>query len=201
MVSSEATDGLDFTPIVHDTVSLEVSRKLLDYLLSGTLPVGSRLPSERTLAEQLGVGRNAIRDGLRPLMLLGVLEAKPGSGTYVKATTSTLLPQVIEWGLLLGEPRLKDVVESRLYVESALARLTAERRTKSQLAELRRSLGTMRTASVAKHHNKFAQADLLFHRQIGAAAGNDVLMGILHTLRALQEVWIRRVTSARTDLE
>ena len=188
-------NALGLIKVVRDPVSLEVSRRLLSYLLSGDIKVGTRLPSERRLADELGVGRNAIRDGLRPLALLGVLEVRPGSGTYLKSTTSDLLPEVIEWGLLLGEPSLKDLIETRMFVEVALARLTATRRTEEDLEELRRCSEDMRAAASAERTEAFTEADLRFHLQVARSAGNDVLAGILRSTRALIQVWIRRVSS------
>jgi GntR family transcriptional repressor for pyruvate dehydrogenase complex len=185
-------DGPGLPKVSRDPVSTEVSRRLLTYLLSGQVKIGERLPSERQLAEQLDVGRNAIRDGLRPLTLLGILESRAGSGTYVKGHTSDLLPEVIEWGLLLGEPSVQHLLETRLYVESGLAKLAAERRSASSLDALRAAGRKMATAAAQERHDKFFDADLAFHLAIADAAQNDVLAGILRSTRTLIEVWIRR---------
>ena len=90
----------------RETLTMEVARRLLDYFLSGEVEPGGRIPSERRLAESLGVGRSLVREALKSLHLLGLLEVRQGDGTYLKRTDSELLPQVIEWGLLLGEKRL-----------------------------------------------------------------------------------------------
>jgi GntR family transcriptional repressor for pyruvate dehydrogenase complex len=87
----------------RETLTMEVARRLLDYFLSGEVEPGERIPSERRLAESLGVGRSLVREALKSLHLLGLLEVRQGDGTYLKRTDSELLPQVIEWGLLLGE--------------------------------------------------------------------------------------------------
>ena len=79
---------------------MEIARRLLDYFLSGEVEPGERIPSERRLAESLGVGRSLVREALKSLHLLGLLEVRQGDGTYLKRTDSELLPQVIEWGLL-----------------------------------------------------------------------------------------------------
>ena len=64
---------------------------------------GDRIPSERELSRTLGVGRSSVRDALKPLTLLGIIDVRQGDGTYLRATESELLPKAIEWGLLLGE--------------------------------------------------------------------------------------------------
>jgi GntR family transcriptional repressor for pyruvate dehydrogenase complex len=180
----------------RDPVSVEVARKLLGYFLSGRAPVGRRLPSERVLASQLGVGRSAIRDALKPLALLGVIEVRPGSGSYLKATTSELLPEVVEWGLLLGEQSLNDLIEARRFVEVALARLSAERRDESVLAELRQAVAQMAAAADVE---AFTEADMAFHLRLAESAQNEVLAGIVKNIRTLLKVWIRRVVTAGAD--
>src|SRR5271165_5773881 len=93
----------------REPISAEIAKKLLDYLLSGVLVPGDRLPSERELSKAFGVGRSAIRDALKPLTLLGIIDVRQGDGTFLRATESEFLPKVIEWGLLLGERRAIDL--------------------------------------------------------------------------------------------
>jgi GntR family transcriptional repressor for pyruvate dehydrogenase complex len=82
----------------QEGTSIEISRQLLDYLLSGRVQPGARLPPERKLAEALGVGRSVVREALKSLTLLGLLEVRLGDGTYVKRSDAEILPQSIEWG-------------------------------------------------------------------------------------------------------
>jgi GntR family transcriptional repressor for pyruvate dehydrogenase complex len=194
---SRSVTALQLERIAPDSVSLEVSRKLLRLVVSGKVAAGTRLPSERVLSQELGVARNAIRDGLRPLVLLGMLEVRPGSGTYVKSTTSDLLPEIIEWGLLLGEPRLQELIEARLHVEIVLSRLAAERRDAETVRALR---SLVRKMSDARSVQEFSVADLAFHLKIADAAHNEVLAGMLRSIRTLVTVWIRRVVTAERDL-
>ena len=182
--------------ITQDSVSLEVSKRLLGLLLAGQIPLGSRLPSERHLSETLGVPRNAIRDGLRPLALLGLIESRPGSGTYVKSTTSNLLPEIAEWGLLLDSPTLSDVIEARLFVEVALSRLAAERRDNKCVRALESLLSKMAAAGTP---DEFCEAVLSFHLRVADAAKNQVLASLFRSSRPLLSVWIRRVVSAEDD--
>ena len=96
--------------------------------MSGVLLPGDRLPSERELSRTFGVGRSAVRDALKPLTLLGIIDVRQGDGTYLRATESELLPKAVEWGLLLGQPGALDLVEARRHIEVALATLAAQRR-------------------------------------------------------------------------
>jgi GntR family transcriptional regulator, transcriptional repressor for pyruvate dehydrogenase complex len=181
----------------REPLSAEIARKLLDYLLSGVLMPGDRLPSERELSRTFGVGRSAVRDALKPLSLLGIIDVRQGDGTYLRATESELLPKAVEWGLLLGEQSAVDLVEARRHIEVALATLAAQRRSEEDLSELRRLLREMQDAG---SDDEFIEADIAFHLRLAEAAGNSVLSGILTNIRSLIQVWITRVTRAADSI-
>jgi GntR family transcriptional repressor for pyruvate dehydrogenase complex len=181
----------------REPLSAEIARKLLDYLLSGVLMPGDRLPSERELSRTFGVGRSAVRDALKPLSLLGIIDVRQGDGTYLRATESELLPKAVEWGLLLGEQSAVDLVEARRHIEVALATLAAQRRSEEDLSELRRLLREMQDAG---SDDVFIEADIAFHLRLAEAAGNSVLSGILTNIRSLIQVWITRVTRAADSI-
>ena len=183
----------------REAPSNEVARHLLDYLLSGEIKPGGRLPSERELTRQLGVGRSAVRDAIRPLLLLGLVEARQGDGTYLRKPDSSLLPQSIEWGLLLGEHSTIALVEARTFVEVALASLAADRRTDDDITRIRSHADEMRQAD--SDLVVFSEADLAFHLAIAEAARNGVLSGILSSLQSLLRAWMLRVLAEEHDTE
>jgi GntR family transcriptional repressor for pyruvate dehydrogenase complex len=169
----------------------QVARLLLDYLLAGNVSPGARLPSERRLAEELGVGRSVVREALKSLGLLGLIEVRQGDGTYVRRLESELLPKVIEWGLLLGERRTLDLVEARQHLEVITAQLAAARRDESDLAALTAALDGMRGAE--GDIETFVSQDVAFHLRIAEAARNSVLSAVLMSIQSLLRVWITRV--------
>ena len=134
-------------PIRREPLAAEVARRLVDYLLSGGVEPGGRMPSERQLAEAFGVGRSAVREAIAALTLIGLIEARHGDGTYLKRPDSSLLPQVVEWGLLLGEQRTIDLVEARQKIEVDIAGLAAQRRTEEDLGDLAHILARMEQES------------------------------------------------------
>lgn len=178
----------------RETLTMEVARRLLDYFLSGEVEPGMRIPSERRLAESLGVGRSLVREALKSLHVLGLLEVRQGDGTYLKRTDSELLPQVIEWGLLLGERPALDLVEARAHLEVVVAGLAAERRDARALDDLRELLTAMRESN--DNPLQFVEADVGFHLRVAEAADNVILNDMLSGVRALLRVWIRRVVEA-----
>jgi len=184
-------------PIRRDTPVSLVARRLLDEVTAGDHPAGTRLPSERRLAESLGVGRSAIREAIAVLEVLGIVEVRVGSGTYVRGTISDLLPQAIDWGLMLGERHTLDLVETRQHLEAVTARLAAQRATDADVAQLRARLERMR--ETAESVAEFTEADVEFHLEVARIAGNTVLRDILHSVRALLRVWIQRAVGADGD--
>ena len=171
----------------------QVARLLLDYMLAGNVRPGTRLPSERRLAEQLGVGRSVVREALKSLGLLGLIEVRQGDGTYVRQLESELLPKVIEWGLLLGERLTLDLVEARQHLEVITAQLAAARRDETDLAALRAALDGM--CGSAGDIEAFVSYDIAFHLGVAEAARNSVLSGMLRNVQSLLRVWITRVIS------
>jgi GntR family transcriptional regulator, transcriptional repressor for pyruvate dehydrogenase complex len=173
------------------TPSEEVTQQLLGYLLSGQVRPGTRLPSERRLAERLRVGRSAVREAIKSLSLLGLLEVRQGSGAYLSGHTSDLLPRVLEWGLLLGEPSMRDLIELRHYLEVAAAGLAAERASTEDVQELRAQLARMGEAGTDVP--AYVEADLQFHLRLAQAGGNGVLASLISNIGSLTRVWATRV--------
>ncbi|HVL60145.1 MAG TPA: FadR/GntR family transcriptional regulator [Microbacterium sp.] len=186
--SAEISASLGVLP--SGTPVSEVARRLMDLFTSGSIEAGTRLPPERHLAASLGVGRSAVREALAALEILGIVDVRPGSGTYLRGTASELLPQTLRWGLLIGERNTTELLELRSGLEIYVARLAASRATASDLEAIADRVESMR-ASVG-NLNAFARADLEFHHSLAEAAGNKVLIDQLHVVRSLLQVYADR---------
>src|SRR5262245_41752611 len=183
-------------PIRREPLASEIARRLVDYLLSGGVEPGARIPSERQLAEAFGVGRSAVREAIAALTLIGLIEVRHGDGTYLKRPESPLLPQVVEWGLRLGEQRTADLVEARQKIEVIIAGLAALRRTDDDVSDLDRILRRMeRESSESGNATAFVDADVEFHLRLAEAARNSALRDVLSSIQALLRAWIGRVTA------
>lgn len=185
----------------RETISTEIARQLLAYLLAGDIRPGQKIPSERKLSEVLGVGRSVVREALKSLTLLGLVEVRQGDGTYLRSTESSLLPDSIEWGLLLSQKRTLDLIEARRYLEEVLVGLAAERRDESDLVALRDLLDVMREAAAVHDPDRFTAADVAFHLRISQSAGNETLGQVLQGVGTLLRVWVSRVMHAADSFE
>nr|WP_274637006.1 FCD domain-containing protein [Microbacterium bovistercoris] len=190
--AAEIAAGLGALPT--GTPVSEVARRLLDLFTSGSIAPGTRLPPERQLAQTLGVGRSAVREALAALEILGIVDVRAGSGTYLRGTASELLPQTLRWGLLIGERNTAELLELRSGLEIYVARLAAKRGDPAARAALEGHLARMRESlqGTAAGLKAFARADLAFHDQLAAVAGNAALIDLLHVVRSLLQVYADR---------
>lgn len=179
----------EFKPIQKDPLVVELTKRLLEYIFSGSIQPGDRLPAERELQEALGVGRSAIREALKVLTVLGILEVKHGDGTYLKSAKSGLLLESIEWGLLLGENKVQDIIEVRKEIEVPIVRLAAERAEDGELEELKEILDKLEVSTV----DDFVELDIAFHIKIAEMSKNTVFIGILSSIQSLLRTWIKLV--------
>ncbi len=178
--------------------AIEVARSLVEYVLrSGEVSVGDKLPPERQFAEEFSVGRSAVREALKSLSLLGLVEIRQGDGTYVASHASNLLPKVVEWGLMLGHQRTMETVEARQHIEVLMAGLAATRRDEITVQRLGELVATME-ASV-ENPEALVEADVAFHMELARAANNRVLSNILSSLQSLLHAWISRVIDEKPE--
>lgn len=142
---------------------------LREQITEGHWPVGTRIPGETTLARTLGVGRSTIREAVRTLATLGLLQSRQGAGVFVIADRVTE-----DWPARLSRASVTDVYEVRMLIEVQAARLAARRRTDEDLAALDAALSARRAAG-AGGDAEFVDADIVLHRTVVAAAHNPVL--------------------------
>jgi len=156
-----------------------VLERLRSYIQEEALEVGEALPSERVLAEQFGVGRPAIREGIKALTILDVVESRRGSGNYIRSLTglSTEWPATIE--LRSTNFNLLELLEVRKIIEPAAARLAASRGSEAALARIERACRDIEKDSSWDNRS---QHDFELHTAIVEAATNPVLTDLYRTL-------------------
>lgn len=160
------------------TLAAQVADQLREQLASGRWPVDTRIPGELELAEMLQVSRNTIREALRALVHLGLLEARVGDGTYVRVTSE--LEAVLLRRTATTPPA--DVLELRSVLEEYAAGLAAERRSEADTARLRELLAAARESNHSGVMAQIAAADGAFHLAVVQASGNELLAEIYEHL-------------------
>jgi DNA-binding FadR family transcriptional regulator len=150
------------------TLPERVADQLRRRIAAGEFPVGALLPTEQELTRELGVSRNTLREALRSLVHAGLLGARAGYGTFVRAT-SDVAPTLAR---RLDLERAADVAETRLILEREGARLAAQRASDAQHRQLRAALAARLAAGDGPG---YAEADVAFHRLLLDASGNALL--------------------------
>jgi DNA-binding FadR family transcriptional regulator len=144
-------------------------------------PPGTRMPSERALAEQLGVGRSTVREALNGLAALGALDIRHGRGVFVGSSASpTLDHEPVAPALVRAQTRA--LIEARLVVQPEVARLAAARRTETDLRALEKVLRGQRRLATGGSADRATRFGVEFDVRLAEAAKNEVLGGMIRSL-------------------
>lgn len=152
----------------------------LTQLVSGEdFPPGSRLPSEMDMAGRFGVSRTVIREAVSRLKSEGLVESRQGSGVFVR-DRNMHAPFRIDPSIMDSIQSVLQVVELRLSLEGEIAALAAKRRTREQMAAIKRALKQIEIDEQAGKNG--VEADIAFHRSIAEATGNPHFLALIEFL-------------------
>lgn len=179
------------TSIVEDVIR-EISDYILEGIMQGRIKKGDQIPSERELAERLGVGRSSLREAIKVLIMLGLLEVRSGQGTFITDGTSDFYAAPLAWGIIIGDKSIAELVEARLLLDSEATYLAAQRASSEDLREIEAAFKSMQAAAREGDVEKFIDMDVRFHLAIAKAAHNAVILQTVRAIRNLLELWIKK---------
>lgn len=186
-VTSEHLSPAQWKPLARMRTHEQVVAEIEHRLVLGTLKAGDRLPPERQFAEALGVSRGAVREALRILEAIGVLEAGtgtgPASGSRIVKDSVAGMAMVLRIHLQLGSFGTEDLGEVRLLIERLAARKAADNATAEDIAVLRNLVNQMRAARTPAAFNDL---DAAFHTRIVQTSGNGLSAVLMAALRDAQ---------------
>lgn len=157
-------------PAARASLSDNIVEQITDLIARGLLKPGDRIPGEHQLCAQFSVGRTSVREALRSLSAMGIVQSHAGDGTFVSAS-------------------LEDLIQTRLLLESGTAALAASRATAGDLEELAHAIRGMQGA--VDDHGRYLEFDIQFHLTLAKATQNPVLQNLLSTMRAYLQAWIK----------
>jgi len=163
--------------------ALRVFTFFRDRLLSGELKAGDRLLAERELALALGVSRPVLREALRSLAMLGLLDIQHGRGAFVRAADASVLGQALTLCLAPQPNILDDVLQARIAIECQAIRLACERASERDLQAIAGNLDTL--VDSLDDPETGGGADYAFHLAIVRASGSGALMKIYEAISPL----------------
>jgi len=163
-----------------------------DEIISGRLHRGDQIATDRELAKQLGVGRSAIREALKVLDILGMIDIRLGQGTYLVGQESNFFAVPLSWSLFLDGGQIMNILEVRNVLELKSAELAASCDDEAKLAKLTDVYHEMYGSHAEHNLNAAIDEDIEFHSCIADCSGNPVIYSMLQTIRNL----MRRVSES-----
>lgn len=171
-----------FETVRRNKVYEDVARQLERLILKKLRP-GDKLPSERELAESLSVSRSSIRDAIRSLELMGMVEPRQGAGTIVRDVSASSVLNPLANALKRKEELMGELLDFRLMLEPPLASRAATHASPEEISEMEDILDRQ-TAKVRKGESTIAE-DSEFHYSVALASGNSVVLKVLDILMDL----------------
>ena len=166
-------------PIVKSKLYEDVSIQIVEMVKTDAWAEGARIPTEAKLASMFHVGRNSVREAVKSLQLSGILISSPGLGTFIAHNALQKIRNTELLGLLSNGEYLADLIETRLVLETHLARLAALRATPESIRRLEKTLEEMRYCEDKK---VLMEQGYLFHTQIAEITGNKILIGFYQSI-------------------
>jgi GntR family transcriptional repressor for pyruvate dehydrogenase complex len=176
-------ERMDVEPVKSTRIYEEIVRQIRQMISEGRLKSGDRLPPERDLAEKFVVSRTSVREALRTLESLGLVEIRPGEGTFVRRVSVESLVQPLAAVVASQREAIGELFEARRLLEPMIAELAATRATPEERHEMERILDEQ-AKEIASGGTGIAQ-DAQFHAALGAAAHNRAITRIVNAIMDL----------------
>ena len=161
----------------------DVIHELREMILAGEIQPGEYLPPRKDLAAQFGVGLSTVNEAIQVLSAVGLLESRPGKGTWVRHDALDSFIPVSEVKARLGELHARQVYEARSVIEVALTELAAQRATPEDIKQIWDAM--MHMEETVEDTTAFVEADLEFHLAVARAGRNELLEQFYHLSRKL----------------
>jgi GntR family transcriptional repressor for pyruvate dehydrogenase complex len=182
-VEAAAVLGGSTAPLAREVIAEQVVDLILSRIRSGELVPGQKLPTERELAASLGVGRPSLREALRALAILRVLDIRQGEGVFVSQLLPDQLLEPLNFFLSLNEHSMDQLFEARIVYESGITGIAARTLDSEKLKVLKSCIEEGEDA--IDDPPRFLELDVTFHQTITSAVDNPFLAKTADAFRAL----------------
>ncbi len=172
-----------FEVVSRSTLPEEIANRLLDQIRAQQLRPGDKLPAERNLARMMEVSRPVLREALRALALMRVVDIRQGDGTYITSLEPKQLISHLDFVFSRDSIALVQLLEARRVIETGNVRLAAVRVTDDELTALEGRLGAM--AACIDDPERFSELDIAMHTAVCAAANNFLLLQFMNIISTL----------------
>jgi GntR family transcriptional repressor for pyruvate dehydrogenase complex len=181
-----------FGAMERDTLSMKIAKKILSLIKEKQLRPGDRLPSERELAHMMQVSRPSLREALRALQIMNIIENRQGSGNYITSLEPKKLIEHLEAVFVLDDSTYLDLFQARKILETGIAELAAASITDSEVEEMEALVEEAK--GKVDDTEAFLRLDLELHNRIIKAARNSILELFMSSINQLS-LYSRRRTA------
>lgn len=157
-------------------------------LLDGTLNKGDRLPSERVLAEKFQVSRSSVREAIRALEIIGIIESRQGGGNYIRLKFGQHVFEPLSVMFKLNNGTFHDILEYRMIFEPELAALAAKRIKQEDAAILAKLAQELKSS---ENEKKSSRVDMQIHTKIVEISGNYLVQSTMAAVSVIMETFIQ----------
>lgn len=187
-----------------DSLPNLVNRLILyfaDEIIEGNLKKGDQIESDRDLAKRLNVGRSALREALKVLQVMGMIDIRPGQGSYISKETTNFFEVPLAWSIFMNDKQIFDILQVRIMLEEKAAELASFSADKEKIAKLDLIMEEIEKAYNEEDFHTFLELDLEFHITIAECSGNSVILLQILTIQNLLKRISRTGMQSITDVE
>lgn len=177
-----------FKPIKNARVYEQVVEQIKLLIFKGIIKKGDKLPTERELAEQLQVSRTSVREALRALEVIGLIESRQGAGNYIRESFNGSLFEPLSTLFILDNGKAEDILEFRELLELQTVVLASERIDSEEAEEMKSILAALKAS---QDEEESILLDKKFHYYIAKASKNILILNILEVISQLIDEFIR----------
>lgn len=192
--SQRENEGL-MAPMSNDSIVDRIIQRITNAILSGEIQPGQRIPTETELCESMQVGRNSVREAIKALVAMGVLNIRRAEGTFVADGFSDRMLDPMVYGLILEGGNSSCMIELRRMLEVGILNLAIHKATDEDIAQLEKSLENFCTVVQKRSGiDEILDADILFHRTLEQAVHNPLVEKISVVVERLSRPTRARAT-------
>jgi len=184
---------LEYSPKkTQQTKSEFVADQLKKKIIAGEYSSGDKLPIESELCEAFGVSRITIREAMKKLNAMGLVEIMQGKGTFVKSVDLGVFMKPLFQLVEFSEVNIEAIYTAREYIEGGIASLAAKNRTEEDIADMKRCLDSLDYCGQQGDLEGTYRFDMEFHIALAKSAGNPILLAAMEAIQDIDDACVKR---------
>lgn len=170
-----------------------IAEQIMGRIKDGVWKIGDKLPPEHKLVDEFGVSRVTLRESLKKLDMMGVLQIVQGDGTYVREVVPAEFMKPLLPLMTYNSDNINEVYNARIFVEGGACKLAAERRTEKDVQQLALLLNNMEDAIAFNNYEEYSEYDYAFHEYVLRVSGNGIMVTIVGMFKDIVSEYIQKI--------